>query len=242
MHAAAVHPVDLATRAGAFAELLPPQPRYVLGWDVAGTVDAVGAEVAAFHSGDAVVGLSVWFGSLAGTQAEFVVMDAAGVAAAPEGASWVEAATLPLNALTAVQALKLMPEGTRSVAITGAAGAVGAFAAELAVHRGQRVYAVASAQDEKFIRGVSATFVSRSTDPASAIRAAAGGPVDAVLLDAAGIGEAALGAVRDGGSFVTTFPPAAPPAQRDIRVSAVQVEAERRPARRAGSPRRARET
>ena len=204
--------------------MLPPQPRYVLGWDVAGTVDAVGAEVAAFHSGDAVVGLSVWFGSLAGTQAEFVVMDAAGVAAAPEGASWVEAATLPLNALTAVQALKLMPEGTRSVAIIGAAGAVGAFAAELAVHHGQRVYAVASAQDEKFIRGVSATFVSRSTDPASAIRAAAGGPVDAVL-DAAGIGEAALGAVRDGGSFVTTFPPAAPPAQRDIRVSAVQVEA-----------------
>ena len=224
VHAAAVHPVDLATRAGAFAELLPPQPRYVLGWDVAGTVDAVGAEVAAFHSGDAVVGLSVWFGSLAGTQAEFVVMDAAGVAAAPEGASWVEAATLPLNALTAVQALKLMPEGTRSVAITGAAGAVGAFAAELAVHRGQRVYAVASAQDEKFIRGVSATFVSRSADPASAIRAAAGGPVDAVL-DAAGIGEAALGAVRDGGSFVATLPPAAPPAQRDIRVSAVQVEA-----------------
>jgi NADPH:quinone reductase len=225
VHAAAVHPVDLATRAGAFAELLPGQPRYVLGWDVAGTVDAVGAEIAAFLPGDAVVGLSVWFDSLAGTQAEFVVLDAAGVAAAPEGTSWVEAATLPLNALTAVQALNLMPEGIRSVAIAGAAGAVGAFAAELAVHRGQAVYAVASAQDETFIRGLSATFVPRSADPAGAIRAAAGGPVDAVL-DAAGIGEAALGAVRDGGAFVATVPPAAPPAQRDIQVSAVQVEAD----------------
>jgi NADPH:quinone reductase len=224
VRAAAVHPVDLAIRAGAFAELLPGQPRYVLGWDLAGTVDAVGAEVTAFHSGDAVVGLSVWLRSLAGTQAEFVVLDEAGVTAAPDGASWVEAATLPLNALAAVQALDLMPQGTRSVAIIGAAGAVGAFAAELAVHRGQSVYAVASAQDETFVRGLSAVFVPRSANPAGAIRAAAGGPVDAIL-DTVGIGGAALGAVRKGGAFVTTIPPTAPPAERDIRVAALQVEA-----------------
>lgn len=223
VHAAAVHPVDLAIRAGAFAELLPGQPRYVLGWDVAGTVDAVGAEVTAFHPGDAVVGLSVWFRSLAGTQAEFAVLDTAGVAAAPEGASWAEAAALPLNALAAVQALDLMPPGTRSVAITGAAGAVGGFAAELAVNRRQSVYAVAGAQDEAFVRGRSAVFVPRSADPAGAIRAAADGPVDAVL-DTAGIGGAALGAVRDGGTFVTTIPPTAPPDERDIRVAALQVE------------------
>jgi NADPH:quinone reductase len=186
-HAAAVHPVDLAIRAGAFAELLPGRPHYVLGWDLAGTVDAVGAEVTALHPGDAVVGLSVWLRSLAGTQAEFVVLDAAEVAAAPDGASWVEAATLPLNALAAVQALNLLPPGTRSIAVTGAAGAVGAFAAELAVHRGPSVYAVASAQDETFVRGLSAVFVPRSADPAGAIRAAADEPVDAVL-DTAGIG------------------------------------------------------
>jgi len=224
VRAAAVHPVDLAIRAGAFAELLPGQPPYVLGWDLAGTVDAVGAEVTAFRPGDAVVGLSEWFRSLAGTQAEFVALDAAAVAAAPDGASWVEAAALPLNALAGVQALDLMPQGAGSVAITGAAGAVGAFAAELAAHRGQSVYAVASAQDETFVRGLSAVFVPRSADPAGAIRAAAGGPVDAVL-DTAGIGGAALGAVRDGGALVTTIPPAAPPAERDIRVSALQVQA-----------------
>jgi NADPH2:quinone reductase len=223
-HAAAVHPIDPAIRAGVFTELLPDRPHYVLGLDLAGTVDAVGAEVTAFHPGDAVVGLSEWLSSLAGTQAEFVVLEATAVAAAPKGVSWVAAATLPLNALTAVQALNLMPEGTRSVAIVGAAGAVGAFAAELAVVRGQSVYAVAGAQDETFIRGLSATFVPRSDDPAGAIRAAAGGPVDAVL-DTAGIGEAAVGAVRDGGAFVATIPPTAPPAQRGIQVSATQVEA-----------------
>ncbi|HZD72744.1 MAG TPA: NADP-dependent oxidoreductase [Actinomycetota bacterium] len=225
MRAAAVHPVDLAIRAGAFAELLPGRPRYVLGWDLAGTVDAVGEEVSAFRPGDAVVGLSVWLRSLAGTQAEFVVLDAAGVARAPNGAGWVEAATLPLNALAAIQALDLMPRGTRSVAIIGATGAVGGFAAELAAHRGQSVYAVTNAQDETFARGLSAVFVPRSADPAGAIRAAADGPVDAVL-DTAGIDGAALGAVRDGGAFVTTLPPTAPPAERDIRVSALQVEAD----------------
>jgi NADPH:quinone reductase-like Zn-dependent oxidoreductase len=223
VRAAAIHPVDVAIRAGAFAELLPGQPRYVLGWDVAGTVDAVGAEVSAFRPGDAVVGLSVWFRGLAGTHTEFVALDADAVAAAPAGASWAEAATLPLNALTAVQALDLMPPGTRSVAIIGAAGAVGAFAAELAGHRGQSVYAVASPQDETFVRGLSAVFVPRSTDPAGAIRAAANGSVDAVL-DTAGLGGAALRAVRDAGVYVTTIPPTAPPAERDIRVSAVQVE------------------
>src|SRR5262245_57379367 len=129
--------------------------------------------------------------------AELAVLDADAIAAAPGGASWVEAATLPLNALAAVQALDLMPQGTRSVAITGVAGAVGAFAAELAAHRGQSVYAVAGAQDETFVRGLSAVFVPRSADPSGAIRAAAGGPVDA-LLDMAGVGGAALGAVRDG--------------------------------------------
>jgi NADPH:quinone reductase len=225
VRAAAVHPVDLATRAGAFAALLPDRPVFVLGWDLAGTVDAIGSGVTAFRPGDAVVGLTVWFRSLAGTQAEFAVLDAAELTAAPRGASWIEAATLPLNAMTAAQALSQLRAGTRTVAIIGAAGAVGAYATELAVHQGQSVYAVASAEDEGFIRGLSATFVPRSDDPALAIQQAAGGPVDAVL-DSAGLGEVALGAVRDGGSFVTTFPPSAPPPARGIQVSSVQVEAD----------------
>jgi NADPH2:quinone reductase len=223
VRAAAIHPVDLAIRAGAFADLLPARPNYVLGWDVAGTVDAVGAGVTTFRPGDAVVGLTVWFRSLAGTQAEYTVLDAGELAAAPRGAGWAEAATLPLNALTAAQALGQLQNGTRSTAIIGAAGAVGAFATELAVHQGQSVYAVVSAEDEGFVNSLSATFVPRSDDPAAAIREAADGPVDAVL-DTAGIGEAALGAIRDGGSFVTTFPPSVPTSVRGIQVSAVQVE------------------
>jgi NADPH:quinone reductase len=225
VRAAAVHPVDLATRVGFFSALLPARPVYVLGWDLAGTVDAIGPDVSTFRPGDPVVGLTVWLRSLAGTQAEFAVLDAAELTAAPRGASWLEAATLPLNAMTAAKALGQLQEGTRTVAIIGAAGAVGAFATELAVHHGQSVYAVAGAQDEGFVRGMSATFVPRSDDPAAAIREAAGGPVDAVL-DGAGLAEAVLGAVRDEGSFVTTLPTSVPAPERGIQVSSIQVEAD----------------
>jgi NADPH:quinone reductase len=217
-----VHPVDLGVRAGFFAELLPPRSRYVLGWDLAGTVDAVGTGVTAFHPGDAVVGMTDWLRTLAGTQAEFAVLDASAIASAPRSATPVEAATLPLNGLAAVQALDLLPPGTRSLAIVGAAGIVGAYATELAIQRGVSVYAVADPKDEPFIRGMGATFVPRSTDPAAAILAAAGVQVDGVL-DTAGLGAAVLGAVRDGGGFVSTLPPATPPSERDVQVSALQV-------------------
>lgn len=228
VHAAAIHPVDLAIRAGAFTHLLPDQPHYVLGWDVAGTIETVGAQVTQFRPGDAVVGLSVWFATLAGTHAEYVVLDATGVAAAPQAASWAQAATLPLNALAAAQALNLLPPDTHRLAIIGAAGAVGTFATQLATRRGQSVYAVAGAQDQQWVGGLGATFVPRPADPAELagmIQAAAGGPVDAVL-DTAGVGGAGLGAVGDGGGVVTTLPPTAPPAQRGIQVAALQVVAD----------------
>jgi NADPH:quinone reductase len=225
VRAAAVQPVDLATRAGAFSDLLPARPVYTLGWDLAGTVDEVGAGVTQFRRGDAVVGLTVWFRTFAGTQAEFAVLDAAELTAAPRDVRWTDAATLPLNAMTAAQALGQVQDDTGTVAIVGAAGAVGAFATELALHQGKSVYAVAGAEDEDFISGLSATLVRRSGDLAAAIRETARGPVDAVV-DTAGVGEAALDAIRDGGSFVTTFPPSVPTPVRDIEVSAVQVEAE----------------
>jgi NADPH:quinone reductase-like Zn-dependent oxidoreductase len=127
--------------------------------------------------------------------------------------------------LTADQALSQLHQDAGTVAIIGAAGAVGAFATQLAVHRGKSVFAVATAHDEGFIRGLSARFVPRSDDPAAAIREAAGGPVDAVL-DTAGLGETVLGAVRDDGSFVTTLPPRVPSSVRGIDVSSVQVAAD----------------
>lgn len=223
VRATPLQPIDVAVRAGRFAEVLPFQPPFVPGWDLAGTVDAVGEGVTAFTPGEEVVGLRHGFrGGGAGTHAEYALLDA--TATAPAGVEPAAAATVPLNALTATQALDLAaaPAGG-TIAIIGAAGAVGGFAAQVAVHRGLAVYAVAGTQDEDFVRGLGATFVPRADDVAAAVRAAAGGPVDAVY-DPAFVGAPALGAVRDGGTFVAGAGPLAPPPERGIRTTGVEVE------------------
>jgi NADPH:quinone reductase-like Zn-dependent oxidoreductase len=226
VQAAPVHPVDLFVRGGGFAAALPKRDVYVLGWDFAGAVDAVGSGVTGFAAGDAVVGLSDWFDTQIGAQAEYVVLGADALAAVPAGLTPVEASTLPLNALTAAQALDQLglAEG-RTLGVTGAAGAVGAFAVELAVRRGLRVFGIAGPQDEEFVRGLGATFVPRTDDPAGALRAAVPGGVDG-LLDAAVVGVPAIGAVRDGGAFAAVVEPAAPPTERGIRVHPIHVHSD----------------
>jgi NADPH2:quinone reductase len=226
VRAAAVNPGDLAARSGAFGQMLPEGPRYVLGWDLAGTVDAVGPGVPGFARGDEVIAVSDWLTTRNGTHAEYVVLEAAAVAAAPEGMTPAEAATLPVNALTADQALdRLGLVQGQTLAITGAAGAVGGYAAELARQRGLIVIGTGSGRDEPFISKAGATFVLRSADPARAIRDIIPRGADG-LIDAAVVGAPALGAVRDGGVFACLMPPAAPPAERDVRLELIGVRSD----------------
>ena len=166
VEAATVNPVDLATRSGALTEagLLPERDLVGLGWDVAGVVAEVGAGVSGFAMGDRVVGLSDRLDVTLGTHADQVVLDATAVARAPAGVPAVAAATLPLNGLTAVQALDRLGLGEgQSLLVTGAAGAVGGFAVQLAAGRGLRVAAVAGEDDEELVRAMGAEwFVPRS--------------------------------------------------------------------------------
>ena len=225
VEAAAVNPADLAARAGAFGPMLPPG-RYVPGWDVAGVVVEVGPGVADFRVGDAVVGMSDWLVTKVGTHAEFVLLDATALAPAPTTVPAVEAATLPANALTAVQALDMLDlRAGQVLAVTGAGGAVGGYTVELARQRGIDVVGIGSDQDKAFVTDLGATFVPRSPDPAAAVLAAVGHGVDG-LLDAAAVGIPALDAVRDGGTFVAVRPPAAPAPQRDIAVRTVSVHSD----------------
>ncbi|MFC5911238.1 NADP-dependent oxidoreductase [Streptacidiphilus monticola] len=221
---AAVHPADLLTRSGALAGVLPEQPHYRLGWDLAGTVDAVGEGVTSFRAGDRVVGLSDWFAALNGTQAEYVVLPAGSVAAAPSSVPAETAATLPLNGLTALQALDLLGlDRGQTLLVTGAAGGVGGFAVQLAVGRGLRVLGLAGSQDKEFVTGAGAEWIERGDDAADHVRAAVPGGVDGVF-DTALIGAPALAAFRDGLVFVNVFPPAAPAAERGVRVDSVGVQ------------------
>ncbi|WSK73831.1 NADP-dependent oxidoreductase [Streptomyces sp. NBC_01276] len=224
--AAALNPADALIRSGALASRVPAQEHYVPGLDVAGTVDALGGGVRGFAVGDAVIGLSDWPDTQAGTHAEYVVLPATAVAAAPRHASPVQAATLPLNGLTAWQALDLLAAADgATVAVTGAAGAVGGYLVELAAARGLRVVAVAGSQDQELVRELGATlFVPRSEDPAAAIRATVPGGVTG-LIDAAALGGSVIGAVEDGGTFVSVRG-AGPAAERGIRVSQVRVHSD----------------
>jgi NADPH:quinone reductase-like Zn-dependent oxidoreductase len=212
--AAALNPVDAGVRAGAFGGA---GKQLGFGWDVAGTVDATGVATA-WQAGAEVVALDHGMIKPLGTHAEYVVVDTDAVAKAPEGVDAAHAATLPLNALTAVQALDLLElTPGQSLLVTGAAGAVGGFAVQLAAHRGVLVTGLARADDEEFVRALGAAEFTTDGVPA--------GSVDAVL-DAAILGERALAWVRDGGVFAGVIPQAAPASVRGVRTGAVEVSAD----------------
>jgi NADPH:quinone reductase-like Zn-dependent oxidoreductase len=178
-----------------------------LGGDVAGTVDAAGADTS-WSAGDEVVALAN------GTHAQYVVVEADWVAPAPSSADAVHASTLPLNALTAAGALDLLGlrEG-QSLLVTGAAGAVGGYAVQLATRQGISVTALAREKDEQLVRSLGAAHVTGVT----------GGADFGAVLDAAILGEPALARVRDAGAYVGVIPGAAPAAARGVRIEAVQV-------------------
>lgn len=92
VEAAAVKPVDLATRAGLLPDNTPRWP-LVLGWDAAGTISAVGRDVTTFAVGQRAVGMSFQPATQVGTYAEQVVLAAADVAALPAGLDTESAAT-----------------------------------------------------------------------------------------------------------------------------------------------------
>ena len=221
--AANVNPTDLAARQGRVVGDAVQAP-LVLGWDLAGTVDAVGDGVSGHHVGERVVGMIPWYaiGGRIGAYAELVAVDTDWVVPLPESLGFVEAATIPLNALTARQALDLLdPAPGSPLLVTGASGAVGAFAAQLALAAGHEVTAMAGRDDEDYVAGLGvAKVLPRSVDLARA-------GTFPFVLDAVPLAEPALAAVADNGAVVATRPvPAAEPARR-IRQETVLIRADR---------------
>jgi NADPH:quinone reductase-like Zn-dependent oxidoreductase len=189
-----------------------------LGLDAAGTIDAAGPGVL-LKVGAPVIAFDAAVLRPTKAQAEYLVTDLNSIAPAPEGMDLTIAATIPLNAMTASQALDDLPLRPReTLLVTGAAGAVGGFAVELARMRGVRIVAQGRPDDEEALRGRGATwFVSRDEDLSEAVRRYVPAGVDGVL-DAAGLGEPALAAVRDGGIFVSLRVDVLPEPQRGVAV------------------------
>ncbi|WP_053912763.1 NADP-dependent oxidoreductase [Streptomyces sp. TP-A0875] len=202
VRAAGVNPTDWKHRAtGGFLG----EPPYVLGWDVAGTVEAVGIGVAAFRPGDEVFGmLSYPYGH--GSHAEYVSAPARVFAPRPAGIDHVQAGALPLVSLTAWQALVERADvrpGQR-VLIHAAAGGVGHVAVQIAKARGAHVIGTASAAKHDFLRslGVDEPLDYRERDFAEVVR-----DVDVVLDTIGGdTGMRSLRVVRPGGIVVSILP------------------------------------
>jgi NADPH:quinone reductase-like Zn-dependent oxidoreductase len=223
VEAAALNPADVAAWSGLFPA--PPEGSYFgLGWDVAGTVDAVGPHVA-WKVGAPVIAIVQGATGTVRAQGEYAIVRTNALAEAPGGVDAAHASTIPLNGLTASQSVELLGlrEG-QSVFITGAAGAVGGYAVQLAKRRGLTVIASDRAEDEVFVTTVlgADTFVPAAADPSGAVKEFYPDGVDAVL-DTATLGSRIIGAVKDGGTFVTTRMDALPEPERGIRIRLTQV-------------------
>ncbi|MGP9745752.1 NADP-dependent oxidoreductase [Brachybacterium sp. AOP29-B2-41] len=157
--AAGVNQLDEKIREGEFKAILPYRAPLILGHDVAGTVVRVGAQVQGFAPGDAVFARPR--DHRIGTFAERIAVDQADIAPAPASISLVEAASLPLVAQTAWQALvvrgKVQPG--QQVLIHAGAGGVGSISIQLAKHLGAHVATTASGRNADFVRELGADVV-----------------------------------------------------------------------------------
>lgn len=202
VRAAGVNPTDWKHRAtGGFLG----EPPFVLGWDVSGTVEAVGIGVATFAPGDEVFGMLPYpFGH--GSHAEYVIAPVRALWHKPEGIDHVQAGALPLVSLTAWQALVETAglEPGQRVLIHAAAGGVGHVAVQIAKARGAYVIGTASAGKHGFLRelGVDEAIDYRETDFAEAVK-----DVDVVLDTLGGdTSVRSLGVLRPGGIVVSILP------------------------------------
>jgi NADPH:quinone reductase-like Zn-dependent oxidoreductase len=225
IHAASINPVDTKVRSGnSLAGQYGARP-VVLGWDVSGVVDVVGAGVDRFAVGDEVYGM-IRFPEEGKAYAEYATAPAEHLARKPKRLSHVEAAAVPLAALTAWQALfeagDLQP-GQR-VLIHAAAGGVGHFAVQLARWKGASVVGTASAPKTEFVRGLGAGEVVDYTAGPFEERVA---PVDVVLDSLGGeVQQRSLRVLKPGGILITILGLAVDPKaaeERGVRVGRILV-------------------
>lgn len=206
VYAATVNPADALLRIGDIDDALRASalsPPYRPGMEVAGLVDEIGPGTSTgVRVGDRVMAIIMPIDDSGGAYAEYVVVDVDQVVVAPAGSSHAEAATLPMNGLTARRALDVLDLAPgETVAVTGAAGAVGGYAVQLAKADGLRVVADAAPADEQLVKALGADeIVPRGPGVGERIRRRHPEGVAAVV-DAALQGDEVLPALRDAGQI-----------------------------------------
>jgi len=160
VHAAGVNAGDIFSMKGSpwlarFTVGFPKPKNYILGWDVAGTVEEVGNNVTRFQPGDEV------FAAVSGAFAEYACADAEKFAPKPTNLSLEQAAAVPTAALTALKGLRDMGQVKpgQKVLINGASGGVGTFAVQIAKAFGAEVTGVCSTRNVDMVRSIGADHV-----------------------------------------------------------------------------------
>lgn len=208
--ATSVNPIDIKLRKSGD---MGYGPGSILGFDVAGKIEKVGAAVTEFHPADDVFYCPA-FGP-PGSYAEFHAADAAIVAKKPSRLSWVEAASTPVAASTAYQALFDRGRLTlgQSVLIINAAGGVGSWATQLAHGAGAYVIGVCSGANVALARSLGADHVidRTSEDVIATVKEEFPAGVD-LVFDCAGHDwvQRCMEVTRPGGKIVTIVNPSGP--------------------------------
>jgi NADPH:quinone reductase-like Zn-dependent oxidoreductase len=178
VRAASVNPIDWKVFTGLMSGGKPMDGTGYLGYDAAGVVDEVGEGVTGVAEGDDVLGLGQ------NTQAEHAVLNA--WASKPSSIDWAVAAAAGVAGETGERGLRLLDvKAGDTLFVDGGAGGVGAVAVQMAVARGTRVIASSSEANHDYLREIGAIPVRYGEGVVDRVRAAAGGPVDAVF-DVAG--------------------------------------------------------
>jgi NADPH:quinone reductase-like Zn-dependent oxidoreductase len=151
----AVNHLDLVEASGTARQILPIDLPWIPGHEFSGVVEQMGSDVAAWTPGDAV------FGTSGGAYAEYLAVKPAAIARKPSNLSFEEAASVPVAAETAWQGIFTHGhlEKGQTILIHGGAGAVGAYAVQLASHAGAVVIATASGGDEAYLKSIGASRV-----------------------------------------------------------------------------------
>jgi len=199
VRAAGVGSTDLIILAGKYR--YAPQIPFVPGYEIAGVVDAIGAEVIGFKVGDRVAALTVHGGF-----AEFLVRDAGDFIAIPDGVSDRDAAAVVLNYVTAWQMIYRVAKvkAGETALVTGAAGGVGTAALQLLRLAGVKTYGAASAAKHELVRSLGATPIDYRAGPLDHLtRALEPAGVDYAFdaIGGANIGRC-IGALRRGGTLI----------------------------------------
>ena len=153
----AVNHLDLVKASGKARQILPIDLPWIPGHEFSGVVEQIGSDVAAYAPGDAVFAAN----ETGGAYAEYLAVKPAAIARKPSNLSFEEAASVPVDSQTAWQGLFTHGhlEKGQTILIHGGAGAVGAYAVQLASHAGATVIATASGDDEAYLNFIGASRV-----------------------------------------------------------------------------------